>query len=475
MGSDRVAARVEGVWPVQRRVGVLARFWWEFDALHAGQVRGRCGLWGLAPGYLGLLAGGGGYRELLSSGLVGEIDELWGGSVLVRWPDRIVTSADPYMLMADAFGPALGVWSRIGLAAWSLCEDPTSAVCMRRLEGDCGLGVGVLERAGFGVGADVFEDLRLAEARLVPRSRTAGVVSVSFQGGVGGVVSRTVPTRRGGFEGLRDVITWHRRRWARRHLAGYLASRWQDELSDVAGEYQRVTGQRGGVPPTGKQFAKHMIGAANHWCGGDLRDVYAAIDQPAALHPSRRTLVPDDRQGFVTAVTVGLGGRLTPPEAAPVTGMPTRGDLKARERHARLRRLGEDAIRYLQLFEARGRPPTLEEFGRLAFQRRAEELWPGFADHAWHAYTTAIDQARTAPTIHKARIGAVACRSPRGHNTYGDFGLPVGHRYQPRLPSDPTRRVCTTSHPCFPRRVHPNARCGWSHPPNKPPHNPRLE
>jgi hypothetical protein len=58
-----------------------------------------------------------------------------------------------------------------------------------------------------------------------------------------------------------------------------------------------------------------------------------------------------------------------------------------------LRRLASEALRYLQLYEARGRPPTPNEFGAQRFPWEAL----GGIEAGWARYEWAIETARTAP------------------------------------------------------------------------------
>ena len=65
--------------------------------------------------------------------------------------------------------------------------------------------------------------------------------------------------RRGGFPGLRDIITKHRRAWTASHFDGYLRALWETELRRASYEYN-VLSEQWGKAPTLKQVARHATG-----------------------------------------------------------------------------------------------------------------------------------------------------------------------------------------------------------------------
>jgi hypothetical protein len=64
-----------------------------------------------------------------------------------------------------------------------------------------------------------------------------------------------------------------------------------------------------GRPATLKQFAKVAAPAANHWFCGDLSGLYAAIGEKISERPTRGSIIPQDRLGYVSAVYALLGGQ----------------------------------------------------------------------------------------------------------------------------------------------------------------------
>ena len=95
---------------------MMQRWWSAFDELHATQAPGMPSLWGLVEDGVSWLDDGSGpyrsglYDELLPADLNGDIERLWDGTTIARWPERIVSEPWPHRAMADAFGPAVNTW-----------------------------------------------------------------------------------------------------------------------------------------------------------------------------------------------------------------------------------------------------------------------------------------------------------------------------------------------------------------------------
>lgn len=146
-------------------------------------------------------------------------------------------------------------------------------------------------------------------------------------------------------------------------------------------------------PPTPKQFAKTAESATNQWFGGDIALLYRAFGEKPPLQAERVKLVPDDIETFAADVYWALGGtKLTTTSwEAPE---PEREAHRQREKRERNRSdLAGRAIEYLQRQEALGRPLTLKEFGRDAFEYRAKSALGADLDQAWAQYVQAIEDS----------------------------------------------------------------------------------
>jgi hypothetical protein len=193
-------------------------------------------------------------------------------------------------------------------------------------------------------------------------------------------------SRRSGFEKLRDIITSHRREWARQHLASYLRARWEGDLREPARLSAQIIADTGKLPAP-KQFAQQAAVATNRWFGGDISAFCAAIAEKSIFRPTYVSLMPADRRGFATKILAALQTSLT-----------DSGDQKrtqsAAHRNNDLERLAEESPRFVQLREALGRPPTLKEFGRFAYW--APALAPD-VNQAWRTYARVIEAELNAP------------------------------------------------------------------------------
>lgn len=385
--------RSTGRSPVEERVAVLRRWWEAFDEAHAAQRPGMPPLWGLVDEGIELIASGQGsipglYRDLLPADLCAEIDRLWDGVTLPRWPERIVSEFHPHRQMAETFGAAAALWNGVALTCWYICEGPSSRTSLKNLADYHARHLVELEEIGFPVDRTLFEELTAAEHRLGPPEMLERSEEVRTTSGVTITMGVSMGERRDGFEILRDIITRHRRAWSSQHLDAYLRHRWHSELREVAYEFNRHTAARN-KPPTFKQFARVAVPAANHWFGGDLVAVHAALGERSPTTTARHDLLAGDPFDFAYAVYTALGGGPIPegvsgPEAA---------------RQWELRRFASEALRYLQQYEALGRPPTQEEFG--THRLRWEHV--GGEEAGWKKFQDVIEAARVLRSPAKPR------------------------------------------------------------------------
>jgi hypothetical protein len=110
--------------------------------------------------------------------------------------------------------------------------------------------------------------------------------------------------------------------------------------------------------------------AARRWFGGDIALLYAALGQKVTTKVERSFLVPRDPVRFASLVFEALGGE--PLDRKIVVSSPEEGreQARAQDRHHKLRRLSGESLRYVQLQEALGVPPTQKDFGRRVLVRR---------------------------------------------------------------------------------------------------------
>ncbi|HWC15051.1 MAG TPA: hypothetical protein VG929_10740 [Actinomycetota bacterium] len=378
--------------PLHRRVDALREFWKEFDRLHSLQKPGDRSLWGLVDERyftfseaFGESPRPGLYRDLMPPSLVQTIDELWGTCVLPRFPDRIVGEAFPHAVMADAFGPALHLWQEVGLTTWFFSEGPYSRTDLAGLGARCADDVAALEKLGTPVPRELFEELKNLQ-RSMPEpemeyeeisSQEVAGISLTFSMGGRGV-------RRGGFEKSREIVSRYRKEWAEAHLETYLTTRWQTELRETARSYALMREDKGKTP-TAKQFAKHATGPANHWFGGELSQLYAAMGEKSPVAPLNEGWFPDDRLVFAWSVYVALGG--------PPFGKQPSGDRSSIDKS----KLALKSFDYLQLEQALGRQPTLKDFTVSRFQWDSKILSDDI-EVAWEMYVKGIQLAKENPT-----------------------------------------------------------------------------
>ncbi|MDP9475907.1 MAG: hypothetical protein M3R38_09510 [Actinomycetota bacterium] len=254
-----------------------------------------------------------------------------------------------------------------------------------------------LEDVGAPVDRAMFAELIAAEGHLgEPQPTSTETREVEVEPSLTIETTTSHGSRREGFEGIRDAITKHRRAWAEEHLQEYLRKRAENDVREVAKVFHTKSAERGGKPPTPKQFAKAAAVPANRWFGGDVAALYRAFGERSPVSPVRVRVVPVDVEGFVARVYRALGG-------VEVTPSPKRFDRASMEEHSRevsdnhnKVELAHKALEYLHLEETLGRAPTLKEFGRSSFEHRAGEAGLGAEVEAtWTQYELIVRGALT--------------------------------------------------------------------------------
>ncbi|MFE4337258.1 TerD family protein [Streptomyces sp. NPDC056831] len=367
--------------PVKERAAALRDWWAGFDQAHAIQSRGMPSLWGLIDqelmslsrteqGYTPQL-----YRQCLPSDVLELVGRLWETVTLQQHPGSIVSNPRPHQTMADALGPAVEFWHGVGLTAWFVCEGPYSRTTLDRVDRYYSRPLAALRAAGCPVDAAFFRELRAAEQLLGPQEEITDSQDSTVETSYGQMTftsSMSHGTRRDGFKRVRDLITRHRRAWAEQHLGAYVKHRWRSELEVVARDYHRFVAAKG-RPPTLIQFGRFATTSANHWTGGDLEALYTAIGEPAPSQQQRPTrLLTEDGYAFARRVYQELGGK-------PVDHDTWISHPEETQRQWQLSRLATESLRYLQLQETLGQPPTAKQFGA----QRLTWPWPGEETEGW--------------------------------------------------------------------------------------------
>lgn len=372
--------------PVEERVAALRNWWTAFDQAHAAQRPGMRSLWGLVDdsimafvpddhGFTQQL-----YRQVLPAAVNEQVDRLWQSVTLQRHAKSIVSNPQPHQLMAETLGPALEFWHGVALTAWFVCEGPYSRAPLSGVADYYSRPLAALRDTGCPVSPDLFEELRTAERHLGPEEaivkRRSELPVDTDVGSFSLTMSYSSGSRREGFERVRDIVTRHRRAWAEQYLDTYLEQRWRTALEDVARAHHRHVAAKS-RPPTLIQFAQFATTTANQWTGGDLGALYTAIGEPAPTQQERpaRLLPGGDGHDFARRVYTALGGiavdddlRMNQPEEAG--------------RQWQLSCLAVESLRYVQLHEALGQPPTPKQFG----STRLALVWPGGEAEGWPVF-----------------------------------------------------------------------------------------
>jgi hypothetical protein len=404
---ERIAAaywqQPSGQSPVEQRVAALKEYWTVFDQIHARQAVGIQPLWGLVEDYRFLNFNEATqspyqpqlYQTFLPNNLLNKIEQLWGTVMLVKFPDKIVSELFPHELMAETFGAAIKFWHGCALTAWFLCEGPYSRTDMAGLAHYYRREIAALENFQTPINSKIFDELIKAEAQLgSPEPINSHQKSIPITaGGVSLTIQTSVGSRKSGFEKLRDIITAYRRAWAEQFLDSYLRARWETEITEAGQSYHLLLHERGGKPPTLKQFAKSAVLATNHWFGGNVSGLYGAIREKTPVQPQYNRRLPKSRVRFAQAVYEAM-----PPHPADLISE------ESRNANYRILRMKEElanlSLRYIQLEEALGRAPEPAELGLEKLQEYSQILNQDL-NMVWTMYTGSIQSARNYPSPKK--------------------------------------------------------------------------
>ncbi len=368
--------------PIEKRVEVLRQYWSVFDNIHAHQSPEMKSLWGLLEDYRCFSFEEGYsssssprdyqqqlYQTFLPEQLQDEIVNLWGYVMLAKFPDRIVSELFPHQLMAETFGTALKFWHGCALTAWFICEGCYSRTDIAGMQHYYRRELATLETFQTPIDLTMFDELLEAETKL------------------GSIIQIEIPNsrdyqRREGFENLRDIITRHRRIWAERFLSSYLHTRWESEILEAGRVHNLLIHEGNGKAPTLKKFAKSAVTATNHWFGGNISSLYGAIREKSPIQPERFKLMPEHKFEFAQAVYQALS------ESAVAELVDINGGM----RYLKIE-LANLSLNYIQIEEASGREPNIDELGikNLKYYREKADF---NIEKIYDAYSTIILEVR---------------------------------------------------------------------------------
>ena len=380
-----------GASPIEERTACLKKYWQAFDNLHARQKPGMKSLWGLVEeaGRIDFepvrddIFHPRLYLELLPAELISEIEKLWGTTMLNKYPERIVSEPFPHSVVANVFGSALFFWQNCALTAWFLCEGPYSRTNMEGLAHHQRRYLGELEDVGTPVAPAMFVELIEAEKRLGPEERIETEKSrQELDFGITISMSVSSGGRRAGFEKLRDIITRHRRIWTEKYFERYLKTRWESEITAAANSFFLKMSEKGGKPPTVKQFASVAALPTKHWFGGDISLLYTAIGEKIPFRPEKKLLMPKDKIRLVKSIA-----EMLPSKNFNYFG--TEAGEYIQKQY--VQELATKALNFIQLYEAAEEMPTLKEFNT-KFKQNSPVLHDD-EDQAWEIYLAAITKA----------------------------------------------------------------------------------
>lgn len=391
---EKIAAilwqKPDGASPIEERVNCLKKYWQAFGRLHDLQKPGMKPLWGLvkeseriefAPRQETIFDPNL-HLKLLPGDLAEEIEKLWGTTMLNKYPESIVSEPFPHSVMANVFGPALLFWQNCALTAWFLCEGPSSRTDMAGLADHQRHHLAKLENLGTPIDPAMFTELIAAEKRLGPeQSIETEKSSEDLSFGITITIS-SGNTRRDGFESLRDIISRYRGQWTEKYLEQYLKTQWESQISVAANAFFLKMSDKGGKPPTVKQFTTAAALPTKNWFGGDISLLYTAIGEKVPFQPQKNLLMPEDKTAFVKKVA-----ELLPSRDFNYFGRQAGEYIQKQS----VQELAIKSLSFIQIYEATQNFPTLQDFNT-KFKQNSPVLHED-ENQAWEIYSSAIQKA----------------------------------------------------------------------------------
>lgn len=366
---------------MEERTEVLTQFWREFENFHNQQTPGMASLWGLSErgyGGFGPWDVAGAKQAYISNEIDQKIKTLWGNNLLLKYPNRIVSSLNPYHRMSAAFGPSLRFWENCSLTAWYVCEGAASRTKIDGLAEYLQKEIFYLNKIDCPINTVMFDELN----QIYNNFSNPEFVQYSLANG-----NEYGWSRYEGFTKLRNIITKHRNEWTDKYLKTYLEKRWKTELEETSRAFNRLTSERGKIP-TLKQFVEHADRSTNNWLNGDISSLYKTIGEKSPVVPHKNILIPVEREHLIEKVYRTLLEHIKQNELAETTNQYSQ---YSPDNSAALR-LALDSILYMQFIEIHNRNISLEEFGKKeSFRIDTSNIWND-VENAWDIYGTIVRQ-----------------------------------------------------------------------------------
>ena len=335
-----------------------------------------------------------------SGALRADIDEAWGAEVLRRFPSVRVSSTSPYLGAVGVIAAAVNFWGSLHTGSLRYCEgglgpSASPADIARGPDAEC------LVELETPLARALSSDLDEIQARSLPIDTWQESASgIRFQ-----VVLGAPP--RTGLGELLTAVSEHRRKWTEHHWTRLLEVIWERDR-DAALAAPAMLG------PTRRKTADVLAPVATRWFAGDLQALGQHLELPAPLtaaHPRAPRRIPLDPRLLQEAVLLRLSG----PDDAPHSGQSPRRPSNRRYE------IAEMAAEVLQLWEAKGRPPSCDEHGSSAY-RAAEAMGLRDREAAFARYLEVLSDAamslgygqppETTPPVKRGARKALSVRAP---------------------------------------------------------------
>ena len=286
------------------------------------------------------------------------VRRLWGRTVLINRKEVLVSNPCPLLTATKTMGPAFHFWHQLSIIAWNNAGGSRlTAIPIDQAEDRLADAASEMAALGTPVDITLFE-------------RIAGVLAPHNPG------NDDVNGREDTFIRTNALLSKYRREWSDKFIGVYLKSIAARDVRTASEAYYRLLAEKGTEPSAARFGASKIARTVSiSWFGGDLSALAHAIGVVPPAQPSRaEPVMPSGLSRFLKFTIERLMAEAEEPP------LPDFSATTGADWHYAAPDL---VVHWLQLCEALGREPTLNEVGRQLFlQATGVRQWrPSRIDH----------------------------------------------------------------------------------------------
>ncbi len=334
-----------------------------------------------------------------SPALLQEIDKFWGAEVISTHAQKIVPAQSAQVNFRKAFGSALEFWQSIAVRYWFLCDG----VRFDDEEAYLTFSTPDPKHNAVRAGAKWRKELKLLDEIKCPIDPEFLKILAERESKMSTLRSNG---KRDGFVEFNKIVSEFREAWAERFLGSYLESRWKQDLSGFSRAYEKKNADRG-QPPTWRMIIKPLGTAANSWFGGNISETYQSVSLKSPISQSVDCDLAMDRHVICLTTFERLRSRIRKAVARKNFRQEDKDwdpnekfvpeTVKAMEAEPAAN-MAKGALKFIQQTRARGKRPTMKQFGYKTSLETLANVCEISVEDAWQLFCEVVEAASRAQT-----------------------------------------------------------------------------